>query len=105
MSYLAAAVVFLCLEQPLASLEALTYRKPTVTSPKLDVEANGKPAVTSEKLNVEVNGETNFASTKLDVEVNEEPHTAPPKSDIEANGEKELIVFNKCADNDRIAYE
>ena len=40
MSYLAAAVVYVCLEQPLASLEALTYRKPQTTRSEVDLEAD-----------------------------------------------------------------
>ena len=38
MSYLAAAVVYVCLEQPLASLEALTYRKPQTTRSEVDLD-------------------------------------------------------------------
>ena len=46
MSYLAAAVVYVCLEQPLASLETLTYRKPTnpPASPKTDLKSNENKA-------------------------------------------------------------
>ena len=50
MSYLAAAVVYVCLEQPLASLEALTYRKPTnpPASPKSDLKSDENQAKSSE---------------------------------------------------------
>ena len=47
MSYLAAIVMFVCLEQPLSSLETLTYRKQTTPATKIavsekqDVVGNG----------------------------------------------------------------
>ena len=77
-SYLAASVLYVCLEQPLASLEALTYRKPTApaNSPKSDLEANEKKA----------NG--NQANSHED-QTNKK----------QANGNHELaVIINKCAD-------
>ena len=46
MSYLAAVVVYVCLEQPLASLEALTYRKPQTTSTRSEVDLEADKALT-----------------------------------------------------------
>ena len=93
MSYLAAAILFICLEQPLASLEALSYRKPRSTSPKTEMTEAQKD--TPDKELVKENGVTSpdleLADRKKSIEFDLETQFACEKGD-------ELVIENKCSD-------
>ena len=91
MSYLAAAILFISLEQPLASLEALSYRKPRSTSPKTEITEAQKD-IPDEDF-VKENGVTSpdLELADRNTYTNQETQLACEKGD-------ELVIENKCSD-------